>query len=286
MRTQAILLCCALLGAAVPIRAKEVQSGGQVLFEVRKLAEGVYAAVTPEPRTPAVSNSAFIELSDSVLVVDSHKTPEAAKALLKEIGKITKKPVRYLVYTHSHGDHVGGASAFPEGTEIIAHVRTRQSLLRKDPPAVPPSAVIRDGITLIRGREVQIRFPGKAHTDDNLYVWLPKEKILIAGDLLFNGSIGYMKEAYVWQWAQALGQLSALAPGTVVPGHGPLTDAEGIERFRRFLTDFQAAVKKHKDRGDSLEKAIETFELPDPYGSWGMQAVLEDDIRRVWSQTD
>ncbi|OIO10665.1 MAG: hypothetical protein AUJ52_03650 [Elusimicrobia bacterium CG1_02_63_36] len=276
-----------LILAAAPLAAHPVQSGPEVVFDLERVGDGVYAALSRRPAPPAVSNTAFVVLEDGVLVVDSHMKPEAATVLLREIAKVTDKPVRYLVQTHHHGDHVGGNPAFPGAIDIIAHESTRQTLAQWNPTkARLPNAVIRDGITLFRGREVRIKFTGRGHTAGDLSVWLPADRILIAGDLLFNGGyIGFMKDGFVGDWIATLDALSELNPKTIVPGHGPLATPEDIRTFKAYLIAFRESVREHRARGESLEKALETYRLPKAYRDWGMQDMaLKDNIRRVWEE--
>jgi glyoxylase-like metal-dependent hydrolase (beta-lactamase superfamily II) len=101
-------------------------------FEIVKVAEGVYAAVRKEPPGLTVNaNSVFIINADDVIVVDTTLTPGSARELLAELRRLTTKPVRYVINTHWHDDHIMGnqvyAEAFP-GVEFIAHARTREYL--------------------------------------------------------------------------------------------------------------------------------------------------------------
>ncbi len=119
-------LCC-----AVPAHA---ETADKDLFELKKVADGVYAAVAAA-RYKVNSNAAVIVTDDGVVVVDSHSKPSAARALYTEIQGITKKPVRKIVNTHFHWDHWQGnevyAAANP-GLEIVASQRTRENLTRPD----------------------------------------------------------------------------------------------------------------------------------------------------------
>ncbi|MFH2204133.1 MAG: MBL fold metallo-hydrolase [Elusimicrobiota bacterium] len=286
MNKIAVLL---LLSFVVPrADAHEVRADGKVVFNLQQLAAGVYAAVSPGPQMPAISNTAFAVLDDGVLVVDTHRSPAAAKTLLDEIRKVTDKPVRYLVITHFHGDHMGGISAFPKDIEIIAHDRTRERLVRTGPDGAPlPDLTVSESMTLRRGREVQIRYAGRGHTDGDLFVWLPKESVLIAGDLLFNNYIGFMQDAYVADWAQTLGRLIDLRPTVVVPGHGEVTDVRSLKLFRAYLWDFINAVKEKKKDGLSAAQTAHHFKLPPSYQSWGMQdAALKANVIRVYNELD
>jgi cyclase len=106
-------------------------------FDIIKVADGVYAAIG---RAGVASNGAFIVNQDDVLVVDTHYRPSWAKDLIAEIRKITSKPVRYVVDTHWHNDHVQGnqayVSVFGNGVEYIAQHTTREDMVSKAIPAV------------------------------------------------------------------------------------------------------------------------------------------------------
>jgi len=288
MRKRILFLLSIVLIASPHAGARSSREDHEGPFTVHKLADGVYAAISHGPTMPAISNSAFIVLSDGVLVVDSHMTKKASKALLAEIEKATDKPVRYLVQTHFHGDHVGGNPVFPDAIDIVAHTRTREHLLRNNPTGARlPTATVDSGITFHRGREVQVRFSGRGHTDGDLYVWLPKEKILITGDLLFNGYIGFMKDAYISEWAETLGMLIRLRPRRVIPGHGEVGDVNALKIFRAFLWDFINAVKKEHAKGLSGQQIAKDFKVPPSYQSWGMQKpALKANVIRMYYELE
>ncbi|MBI2956440.1 MAG: MBL fold metallo-hydrolase [Acidobacteria bacterium] len=133
MRTSAVSLLALFL---LPLTA----AAGDA-FELVQVADGVYAAI-PKPTAPMAigSNAAIIVNESDVLVVDTHLTPSAARALLAEIAALTDTPVRYVVNTHWHPDHVQGNQAyfnvFPGGTEFISHHATREDIQKKAIPSV------------------------------------------------------------------------------------------------------------------------------------------------------
>ena len=109
------------------------------LFEIRPVAEGVYAAIA-KPAYKVNCNAAIIFLDDSVLVVDTHSKPSAARGLIEQIRKMTDKPVKYVVNTHFHWDHYQGNQAYPSswpaGVEIISSEATRASIEQRGIPRV------------------------------------------------------------------------------------------------------------------------------------------------------
>src|SRR6516165_7996750 len=109
------------------------------LFDIKPMADGVYAAIA-KPAYKINCNATIILLGDSVLVVDTHSKPSAARALIEQIKKITNKPVRYVVNTHFHWDHYQGNQAYPSswpaGVEIISSRATRENIEHRGIPRV------------------------------------------------------------------------------------------------------------------------------------------------------
>src|SRR5436190_13851932 len=109
------------------------------LFDIKPVADGVYAAIS-KPAYKVNCNAAIILFDDSVLVVDTHSKPSAARALIEQIKKLTDKPVRYVVNTHFHWDHYQGNEAYPSswpaGVEIISSEATRENIVNRGIPRV------------------------------------------------------------------------------------------------------------------------------------------------------
>lgn len=220
-------LLAILTGISWPARA------GAADFEVQKLSESVYAAIAT-PGGKAVSNSGFIVNDSEVVVIDSHISPEMARLLLDEIRKVTVKPIRYLAVTHKHRDHVGGTTAFGLGVEIISHENARAAMAADTAPAFRvPTVTFNKKLVFHRpGRTIELLYSGRGHTDGDIAVWLPEEKILFTGDLYFNGSAGVMRDAFLRDWVATLEELRFLSAQTVVRGTGRFPATKGSWAFR------------------------------------------------------
>jgi glyoxylase-like metal-dependent hydrolase (beta-lactamase superfamily II) len=117
-----------LLGISVSAQESILAPSKNPTHRFDKVAEGVYFVVGTGSTIFVHSNSMMIEGDRDVLLVDSHTTPAAARALINAVKDVTKKPVRYLVNTHFHFDHTFGNQVFPEGVDIIGHEYTREKL--------------------------------------------------------------------------------------------------------------------------------------------------------------
>src|SRR5262249_25747002 len=129
----------AMLIVAVVLLLQTRCATAQELFDIKPVADGVYAAVA-KPAYKVNCNAVIVFLGDSVLVVDTHSKPSAARALIAQIKTLTDKPVRYVVNTHFHWDHYQGNEAYPSswpaGIEIISSEATRNNIQRLGIPRV------------------------------------------------------------------------------------------------------------------------------------------------------
>ncbi len=258
-------------------------------FVLKPIAPGVYAAIDgPEHR--AGSNAGVVIGDDGVLVVDSFFDPEAAKALLAEIRKLTPKPVRYVVNTHYHIDHVAGDAVFRQaGAIIIAHrnvrgwVRTENIHLLGEAItparrelvehlALPDLVTDKDLSIWLGQRRVMIRaFPG--HTGGDLVIGVPDAKVLFCGDLLWRHVSPNIIDGTVSDWTQtaaAFEHLPEAAAIIFVPGHGDLATAADVEGFRAYLADLSmltADARRSGLTGEALVGAV-LPQLKTRHGDW------------------
>ena len=234
--------CAALAGeptdaAATPLHVTEVAD--RVWF-----AQGL-AALGSAANRNYISNAGFIVTDDGVVVVDALGSPPLAEELLAEIRRVTSQPVRYLIVTHYHADHVYGLQAFKAaGATILAQAAGRDYLVsdtaqkrleasRADlapwiddrTRLVPADRWLDQEQTVLRvgSYDILIRHVGPAHTPEDLVVFVPKLGVLFSGDLFFRGRIPFVGQADSRLWIASLERLIDYRPHVVVPGHGPLS---------------------------------------------------------------
>jgi len=136
MKHSAMVVVCLLIGV-LPCAGAQAQAQSAPQVRVEKVADGAYAAMPPAELRFDESNAAIVILEDGVLVVDTQTAPSVARAVMAEIRKLTDKPVRWVVNSHWHGDHVQGNSAYKEafpGVEFIAHTNTREDITQRAIP--------------------------------------------------------------------------------------------------------------------------------------------------------
>jgi len=268
-------------GRGHDLMAKPFASSGDTVeqvAQVEELADGVLAFTAQgDPNVGAVIGP------ESVLCVDARATPVAAREWLDALREHTDKPVEYLCLTHYHAVRALGASAFA-AEHVVAHETTRrwieergeqdwESELRRmprlfrEPDSIPgltrPDLAFADRMTIMLGdREVQLRWFGGGHTLGDVVVWLPRERVLFAGDLVEDGAAPYMGDAGIRDWATVtLDGVAALGAEALVPGRGSaVRDADVarvIEETRAYLRAVWDTVAPVRERGGSLTEAGE-----------------------------
>ena len=256
-------------------------------FTIKPLGNNVYAAID-DPKGGAGSNSGFVIGDDGVAVIDTFVNPAAAKQLLAEIQKLTKLPVRFVVNTHYHLDHVAGNGVFAEtGALIIGHRNIRGWIhtenlkffgkeIKPEQRAmveglVAPSVIYDSAIELYLGsRRIVVRYyPG--HTGGDSVVSIPDAQVVFCGDLFWKKTLPNLIDGTTEKWAATDAKLAAEAPkATFVPGHGDVGNAADVQEFAGYLNDLRTVMAQPvKDglTGDALANAVMP-KLQEKYGSW------------------
>lgn len=274
-RTLSLLAAVFVLFLASPVFAAP---------EVRVLAPGVFAFVGNDGKT----NSGFVVTDSGVVVIDTQGPPELAKLLREKIKETTDKPVTHVVNTHYHGDHTFGNQYFDEGL-IIAHENTSKALVERDTEhramfrrffgeeslrefrLTLPEATFTERMILRQGgKTMELIFAGgKAHTDGDIYVWLPEERVLFAGDLLYSGRLPLLNDGESAGALKAIDKILSTDAAQFVPGHGPVATAKEAAGYKGYIEALRAEVKKMRDAGMSKEEAVSKISLP-AYSSWVM----------------
>jgi cyclase len=242
--------------------------------ELVEVADGVFAHVQPDGSW-WINNSGFLAGRRGVVVIDSCSTERRTRAFRERVAGVTDRPVTTLVNTHHHGDHTFGNGLFP-GATIVAHERARTEMLASPPPGalpfwtpvdwgelelVPPFLTFTEGVTVWSDEvRCEVRYVGRpAHTTNDSIVWLPAQRVLFAGDLLFAGGTPFLLMGSVAGAIEVLETvLAPLGAVTVVPGHGPVGGPELIDPVLRYLRFVQrTAAAAHAAGLTPLEVARE-----------------------------
>jgi glyoxylase-like metal-dependent hydrolase (beta-lactamase superfamily II) len=232
--------------------------------EISKLADDVYLF------RHKFHQSIFLVTSQGVIVTDPISS-EAATWLKVEIRKLTDQPVRYVIYSHHHNDHITGGSVFAETAHFVSHWAARRQLLKEPDPLIPPpDLTFTDRMFIDLGdKHVELIYTGKNHSDNSLVVLLPQNKLLFAVDFIPVETVAYrtLRSDYPDDWIESLKQVEQLDFEILVPGHGKVGKKEHVHMFRGYLEDLRATVEEQVRKGTSLEETKKTVKLP-KYEQW------------------
>jgi glyoxylase-like metal-dependent hydrolase (beta-lactamase superfamily II) len=256
-----------------------------------KLAEGAYC-LTAE----GDPNSGVVIGDDGVMVIDARATPRMARQLVRQIRRVTDKPIRFVVLSHYHAVRVLGAAAY-KGATIVASRGTYEMIqergrqdwkseyerfprLFKGGDEIKgltwPHVVFERELTIRLGRrEVRLMHLGSGHTKGDTVAWLAKERVLYSGDLVEEGATPYCGDAQLADWPATLDRLAALQPRKLVPGRGealltPAASLRAIETTKTFVSELLAAARAGVAQGHDLKRVFgDTHRAMAPkYGSW------------------
>lgn len=266
----ACLFASSLAAQAPPVEPREVAAGVWMV-------QGASALGSPANRN-FISNAAFVVTPDGVLVVDALGSPTLARELLAAIARITPQPVRQVVVTHFHADHVYGLQVFKDAGAVITAQRDGQIYLQSDAAAlrlqasrselapfvdantrlVPADRWISEPTTFSLGGVEFLLLPaGPAHTPEDLVVYLPRQRVLLAGDLVFRGRIPFVGQADSGRWIEALDRLIGFGAELIVPGHGPASGSAqaDLQLTRDYLQHLRLTMGDAARNLDPFEEA-------------------------------
>lgn len=255
--------------------------------EIVELEAGVYARLHE-----GLTNAGIIIGDDSVLVIDSLRVPSFARDLIQDVKTITEKPIGFVIDTHSHWDHSWGNEEFPEAT-IIGHKNCyaemidmewneewRKKVVSSNDPwseegnlvnITPPNMTFETSMQLyFGGREIDLKYFGRAHTSGDIYIHLPKEKIVFTGDVAQDGGVPYLGDCYPADWPETDNQLASLPIERFMSGHGPIGDHNALVEAKDFIHTLVDSLKHAiADGQDSLEASKYVInEMSPKYGDW------------------
>jgi len=262
-----------LIGLVITLAATAVLAAppamvGDYAMRAEPVAPGVYAVITPARDFPNVenrgwnSNSTFVVTKDGVLVIDSGSSETIGRALRKVIAGVTDKPVRWIINSHGHGDHwLGNAALADSKTEIIASSTVRNRIDKEgaewvacfntmtggatgESRVVKPNQVYDARVAIAFGElNAELLPSGDSHSPGDLAVWLPQQKVLIGGDVLYTERAPATFDSNLPHWIAFLKELEALKPVKIVPGHGPVASGAVVGYLRAYFEDLWKVVE-------------------------------------------
>jgi cyclase len=256
--------------------------------EFKKLAEGVYAYVGKLND----ANAMAIVTSQGVVVVDTGNNQPESRNLLKSIQSVTTQPIRYVVITQNHGDHIGGTPLFSPPATVIVHDKVAKSLAGMKPYQIrswrkrfperadalkdlnPIDTVISfpDRMTLnLGGKVIELLYIDDTYNIGDVAVWLPQDGVLHAAFAGYKERHPDLRPDYshgtTWGMLKQLEAMIALKPKIVVPAHGPVGDVKDLGVVVDYLLLARQKVRAMMDQGMPLAEVEKKFEMHE-YKGW------------------
>ncbi|KJY45522.1 MBL fold metallo-hydrolase [Streptomyces sp. A1547] len=260
-------------------------------------ASGVYAYVQPDGGW-CLNNAGFVSDGGRTLLIDTAATERRALALREAVVSAGVPLPRTVVNTHHHGDHTYGNGVFAPGALVLAHDNARTEQLAAGHqlemiwPATdfgaieitPPDLTYNDRTTLhLGGTEVQVIHPGVAHTTGDSIVFLPRQRIVFTGDLVFAEGTPFLAMGSLAGSLRALELLRSLGAETVVPGHGPLTDPSAYEATERYLQYVAELAREGRAKGLTPLEVAREADLGE-FGAWRESERLVANLHRAYAE--
>ncbi|MBF8274537.1 MAG: beta-lactamase domain protein [Magnetococcales bacterium] len=233
-----------------------------------KLADNVYAYVGVKDASATHSfaaNAGIVIGRDGVLVIDTLISAKEGNRFLADIRKVTKKPIKYVVNTHTHLDHALGNCVFAKlGATVISHEADQAKLAAQGADmlknagnyglkpgdmvgttVVVPTLAFSNQLSIdLGGENVRLIRGTASHTEGSLIVFLPARKLLFSGDILFTDFHPYLVDGDFEGWAKTLDNMLAMDVERIVPGHGPLSTKKDLQEMKEYLALFDTKAKE------------------------------------------
>lgn len=230
--------------------------------------------------------SVFYVTPGGVLVTDPINDG-AAKWLKAEIKKRFNRPIRYLVYSHDHQDHSSGGAVFADTATVVGHELTRAAMAGETRPTALPTVTFSDKMTLhLGGREINLIYVGRGHSDNSIVVHFPRERTVFAVDFVSAKRMPFknLSDTYIPDLIDQIRTVENMDFDIIAPGHGKMGTRGDVRDHRQYVQDLYNAVLSGARAGKSLDQLKQSISLP-KYASWGQyKAWLPLNIEGVYNR--
>ncbi len=281
-----------------------------------QVSERTYAFLQPDGGW-GWSNAGLVVGDNEAVLIDTLMDLDKTRDLLDAVRSVTDLPIRKVVNTHHNADHTWGNQLI-DGATVVGHHRCRTELLTSATPQVlmalrdspdeggaigylkrafapfdfsgieivPPTVTFEDRLWLHPGgTTIGLEYFGPCHTLGDIVAYVPDQRVLFAGDIAFIGSTPLVWEGSLLNWIETVTRLIALKPQVIVPGHGPITNVEGLRSMEAYLGHVVAQGAELKDRGLTPQQAAREIDIG-AYAEWSDSERVVLNLMRLWLELD
>lgn len=195
---------------------------------------------------------------------------DAAKWLKAEIKTRFNLPIKYVIYSHDHADHVSGGEEWTDTAIVIAHTNAKETIVGEKRSTAVPHVTFSDRMELeLGGTVVELIYVGRNHSNSSVVLRFPREKLVFAVDFIPVRTMAWrdFPDAYLIDWIESLKKVEAMEFDTLAPGHGPLGNKQSVLAFRTYMEDLHTQVLAAVRAGKSVEETKTAVDLK-KYESW------------------
>ncbi len=266
-----------------------MSAAGGVFAQEARLTEALPNIYCMVDLTGNGANAAFITTKEGVIVIDTRGSKQEAAQVLKAIRKMTNQSVVYVVNSHFHKENISGNGVFKSARTIIAQKRAQAMTVleaeREKRKVTPANLSFKKKLELKLGKyHLKLIHPGPAHTDGDLYVYIPKWRIIITGGMVSNRIIPFLGDSNIESWINALVELEDLDAEVIVPGHGPVGGKPIVTQMKHYLMELKRFVNDALDDRISLPGTITLVKekLKAKYSKWKHFDRIDENIVRAY----
>lgn len=250
------LLALGAVTAGLLAQAQPKQKQARPPLGIEKVADDLFVI------TGNGGNVGVLVTDEGVILVDD-KFEEDYEGILAQVKSVTAKPVKYVINTHHHSDHSGGNTRFIEVAEIISHKNARANMVggkqAGSPGSMKPARITFTDETsvFLGGKEVRAHYFGRGHTNGDVIVYFPAQRVIHTGDLMAGVTplIDYGGGGSLVEWIKTIdAAMAALDFDRVIPGHGVVTNRAGLQTYRDNVVKMRDDIKGLIAQGKSQEE--------------------------------
>jgi glyoxylase-like metal-dependent hydrolase (beta-lactamase superfamily II) len=272
------LTISAVTAAGYAIAARPTLAQTAATREITKIAGEVY-------RFRNNNHYSIFAVTPAGIIATDPINAEAAQWLKAELQRRSGQPVKYLIYSHDHADHIAGGEVFADTALVVAHENAKATIIGERRPTAVPQITFSDRMTIeLGGTVVELSYVGRNHSDNSIVMRFPRERLLFAVDFIPVESVAFrdFPDAYIEDWIESLKRVELMDFDVLVPGHGPVGRKEHVRMFREYMEDLRGEVLQYARQGKSLEEMKRVIKLS-KYERWaGYEQMLPLNIEGMY----